>query len=139
VIATASGANTDFVRSLGADQVVDYTSTRFEDAVRDVDLVLDTIGGEVMQRSMQVVKRGGRLITLLGIPPSEEDAQTRGIIAMNNTGRLTRSTFETIGALIADGTVRVSVGARFSLHEVRQAHALVETGHGSGRVVLEVI
>ena len=71
VIATASTANVDFVRALGAETVIDYTRTPFEHAVHDVDLVLDTIGGEVMQRSMSVVKRGGTLISLLQQPSQE--------------------------------------------------------------------
>src|SRR3989442_2519520 len=87
VIGTTSTANVDFVRSLGAETVVDYTSTAFEQVVHDVDLVLDTIGGETLQRSMNVVKRGGTLVALLE-QPSQEKAQERGIRVMKNTATL---------------------------------------------------
>ena len=130
----------DFVRSLGAETVVDYTSTPFEQVVHDVDLVLDTIGGETLQRSMNVVKRGGTLVTLLE-QPSQEKAQERGIRAMKNTATLpfpSSNFLQTIAQLIAEGHVRAIVGKTFPLHEARQAHELSQTGHGRGRIVLHI-
>lgn len=73
VIGTASGRNLAYVRDLGADQVIDYTAQRFEDTARDVDVVLDTVGGEVQQRSWKVLKTGGILVALTA-PPSAEEA-----------------------------------------------------------------
>ncbi len=140
VIGTAGAANVDFVRSLGAETVVDYTSTPFEQVVHDVDLVLDTIGGETLQRSMNVVKRGGTLVTLLE-QPSQEKAQERGIRAMKNTATLpfpSSNFLQTIAQLIAEGHVRAIVGKTFPLHEARQAHELSQTGHGRGRIVLHI-
>lgn len=141
VIGTAGAANVDFVRSLGAETVVDYTSTPFEQVVHDVDLVLDTIGGETLQRSMNVVKRGGTLVTLLE-QPSQEKAQERGIHAMKNTATLpfpSSNLLQTIAQLIAEGHVRAIVGKTFPLHEARQAHELSQTGHGRGRIVLLIV
>jgi len=138
VIGTAGAANVDFVRSLGAETVVDYTSTPFEQVVHDVDLVLDTIGGETLQRSMNVVKRGGTLVTLLE-QPSQEKAQERGIRVMKNTATLpfpSSSLLRTIAQLIAEGHVRAIVGKTFPLHEARQSHELSQSGHGRGRIVL---
>jgi NADPH:quinone reductase-like Zn-dependent oxidoreductase len=63
VTATAGPHNVDYVRSLGADTVIDYTSTRFEEVIRDIDLVLDTVGGETLERSWPVIKQGGALIS----------------------------------------------------------------------------
>jgi len=84
VIGTASTANVDFVRSLGAETVIDYTITPFEQAVHDVDVVLDTIGGDTLQRSMTVVKPGGILVSLLE-QPSQEEAAEYGIRAIRNS------------------------------------------------------
>src|SRR6185503_6348859 len=83
VIGTASTANVDFVRSLGAETVIDYATTPFEEVVRDVDFVLDTIGGETMRRSMRLVKRGGILVSLVEAPPVAL-AQEYGIRAIHN-------------------------------------------------------
>src|SRR5712692_1033169 len=140
VIGTASTANVDFVLSLGAETVVDYTATPFEQVVHDLDLVLETIGGEILQRSMNVVKRGGTLVSLLE-QPSQEKAQERGIRAMKNTATLpfpSSNFLQTIAQLIAEGHVRAIVGKTFPLHEARQAHELSQTGHGRGRIVLHI-
>jgi NADPH:quinone reductase-like Zn-dependent oxidoreductase len=72
VIATASARNRDFLHELGANEVIDYTTTRFEDVVHDVDLVFDTVGGDTLQRSWQVIKPGGVLVTIVSPPPSFE-------------------------------------------------------------------
>ncbi len=69
VIATASAANADFLRELGADKVIDYTTTRFEDEVQDADVVLDTIGGDTLERSWPIIRRNGVLVTLPAPPP----------------------------------------------------------------------
>src|SRR5215471_15672799 len=74
VIATASASNRGFLHELGANEVIDYTTTRFEDVVHDVDLVLDTVGGETLERSYQVVKKGGILVSVAS-PPSTEQAK----------------------------------------------------------------
>ena len=137
VIGTASTANVEFVRSLGAETVIDYTMTPFEQVVRDVDLVLDTIGGETLQRSMDVVKCGGTLVSLLE-QPSQEKAQERGIRALNNAVLPTSKLLRTIAQLIGAGQVRAVVGKTFALHEARQAHELSQNGHGRGRIVLHI-
>ncbi len=137
VIGTASTANVDFVRSLGAETVIDYTTTPFEQVVRDVDLVLDTIGGETLQRSLEVVKRGGTLVSLLE-QPSQEKAQERGIRALNNAVLPTSELLGTIAQLIGAGQVRAVVGKTFPLHEARQAHELSQSSHGRGRIVLHI-
>ena len=137
VIGTTSTANVDFVRSLGAETVIDYTATPFEQVVHDVDLVLDTIGGKTLRRSLDVVKRGGTLVSLLEQPASEL-AQKRGIRATKNRVSPTSEHLRTIAQLIDKGQVRAVVGKIFPLHEVRQAHELSQTGHGRGRIVLHV-
>jgi NADPH:quinone reductase-like Zn-dependent oxidoreductase len=137
VIGTASTANLSFVRSLGVETVIDYTTTPFEQVVQDVDLVLDTIGGETLARSMAVVKRGGVLVSLLG-QLSQEQAQAHGIRAMNNVALPTSATLQAIAQLIAEGQVKPTIMRTFALHEAAQAHALSQTGHGRGRIVLHI-
>ena len=78
VIATASTANLDFVRSLGADEVIDYTTMNIEDAVHDVDVVLDTVGGDIAAHSLSVLKPGGILVAVAGMPDTET-AAARGV------------------------------------------------------------
>jgi NADPH:quinone reductase-like Zn-dependent oxidoreductase len=137
VIGTASTANLDFVRSLGAETVIDYITTPFEEVVHDVDLVLDTIGGETLQRSMKIVKPGGSLISLVEVP-SPELAQELGIRASHNAAIPTSEHLRTIVQLIGAGHARPTIRRTFALHEAPQAHALVQTGHGRGRIVLHI-
>src|SRR6266581_5185408 len=79
VIANASARNRDFLFELGATEVIDYTTTRFEDVVHNVDLVFDTVGGDTLERSWQVVKPGGVLVTIVSPPPSFENAKAHSV------------------------------------------------------------
>jgi NADPH:quinone reductase-like Zn-dependent oxidoreductase len=137
VIGTASTANLDFVRSLGAETIIDYTTTPFEQIVPEVDLVLDTIGGETLQRSMEVVKRGGTLVSLLE-QPAQKKAQERDIRALNNAVLPTNEHLRTIAQLIAEGQIKAIAGKTFPLPEAPQAHELSQSGHGRGRIVLHI-
>jgi NADPH:quinone reductase-like Zn-dependent oxidoreductase len=140
VIGTASAANGDFVRSLGAATVLDYTATPFERLVQDVDLVLDTRGGETLQRSLDVVRRGGTLVSLLEEPPAEQ-ARARGIRAMRITPPLPYPSIpllQTIAQLLEEGQLKAIVGKTLPLRGARQAHELSQAGHGRGRIVLHI-
>jgi NADPH:quinone reductase-like Zn-dependent oxidoreductase len=141
VAATASAANVEFVRALGAETVIDYAVTPFEQVVRDMDVVLDTMGGEVLNRSMQTVRPGGILISLLE-QPSQAEAQARGIRAMKNAAALpfpSSSLLQTIAQLMAEGQVRTTIAAIFALPEARRAQTLSQTGHGRGRIILRLV
>lgn len=137
VTATTSTGNLDFVRSLGADEVIDYTTTSFDEVAGTVDMVLDTLGGEVQQRSMRLVKRGGVLVSLYQ-PPSEELAQRLGIHAIMNQVIPNSSHLEQIVRLIEEGYIRPVIQKTFALSEAALAHTLCETGHGRGRIVLHI-
>ena len=137
VFATTSTANVEFGRSLGADTVIDYTTTAFENVVRDVDLVLDAVGGETMQRSMKLVKRGGALVSIVD-DPSAELAQELGIRAIHNQVVPTSQHLQKIVQLIDEGHARPTIRQTFSLAEAAQAHRLCESGHGRGRIVLHI-
>jgi NADPH:quinone reductase-like Zn-dependent oxidoreductase len=137
VIGTTSTANVAFVRSLGADTVIDYTTTRFEDVAKEIDLVFDTVGGETLHRSMAVVKPGGKLLSIVE-EPSQEQAAELGIDAHFFKTLTSHDVLETLAPLLEKGVIKPHVGATFALEEVRQAHELCETGHGRGRIVLHV-
>ncbi len=138
VIATASAANVEFVRSLGADEVVDYTSVNVEDAVHDVDVVIDTVGGAVTAQSWNALKPGGILVVVAGMPDTDA-ATARGV---RTSGVMhpaeTRPVLEELGKLVASGDLKPQIGPEFPLGEAAQAHALSETGHGRGRILLKV-
>ncbi len=138
VIGTASAANVDFARSLGAETVVDYNSTPFESVVRDVDVVLDTIRGATQDRSWQVLRPGGILVTIGG-PAPEETAQPHGVRTASVAAPASYAELlPRISKLIESGAVVPVVGKVFPLGEASQAQALSETGHGRGRIVLHI-
>lgn len=136
VIVTGSPDNADFLRALGAETVIDYRSQAFEQELRDIDLVLDAVGGETLDRAYAVVKRGGLLLTIAG-QVSPEKAQARGIRAQV-TGRGPADRLKQIMELIELGKLKLRVGTTFPLAEARKAHELGQTGHGKGRIVLRV-
>jgi NADPH:quinone reductase-like Zn-dependent oxidoreductase len=144
VIGTASTANVDFVRSLGAETVIDYTSTAVESVVHDVDLVFDTVGQETLPQSLRAVKRGGTLIsidaltTIRGQQPSKELAQESGIRIASFSTSTTSELLQTFAQLIEQGQIRGVVGATFPLSEAAQAHTLSQSHHGRGRIVLHI-
>lgn len=137
VIGTASTANLDFVRSLGAETVVDYTTTPVESVVHDVDLVLDTVGGQTLESSLRVLKRGGTLVPIAG-QPSKEQAQELGIRVVSMSAHVSSELLQTFTQLIDEGQVKVVVGATFLLRDAPKAHELSQSGHGRGRIVLHI-
>jgi NADPH:quinone reductase-like Zn-dependent oxidoreductase len=137
VITTASEAGIDFVRQLGADQVIDYMKQRFEDAVRDVDVVFDLIGGETEDRSWRVLKRGGVLVSTL-TPPSQEQASAHGVRATRFTAQPSSAELGEMASLIDAGKVKPMVTKTFALRDAASALQIVEAGHTQGKVVLTV-
>lgn len=137
VIGTASAKNREFVRSLGADEVIDYTATRFEDAVRDVDVVFDTVGGEVQRRSLSVLKRGGVLVSILE-PFSRLKAALRGRCARFVFVQPNAKQLVELANLIDSGKVKPVVETVLPLTDARQAHELSQRGHTRGKLVLRV-
>ncbi|HXC34494.1 MAG TPA: NADP-dependent oxidoreductase [Candidatus Acidoferrales bacterium] len=137
VIGTASGKNQAFLRELGADEAIDYQKTRFEDVVHDVDVVLDTIGGETQERSFKVLKKGGILVSLVQ-PPSQESATKYGVRALFYGAHASSSNLAEIAKLIDNGKVKPVVETILPLAEARRAHELSEGGHVRGKIVLKV-
>src|SRR5581483_3951500 len=132
VIGTASAQHADFVRQLGADEVIDYKKVRFDEVVKDVDVVLDTIGGETQERSWKVLKKSGILVSTVA-PPSKDAAVThgvRGMFLLSNAKRKDELAF--IGELVASGRIRVHIDVILPLSEARKAQELSQTGHVNG-------
>ena len=134
VIATASGENVNFVRSLGADQVIDYQTTNFEDVVKEVDVVIDTVGGDLVARSLKVIRNGGKYITMAG--QVDPEAGTARDILVSMSRRADPSKLEQIAQLLESKKVVPAVGETFPLVQARQAQELSQTGHGRGRIIL---
>ncbi len=134
VIGTASAGNLDFVRSLGAEQVIDYNAAPFETVVRDVDVVIDTVGGELIERSWQVLRPNGILVTVAGQAGSRRWSSPRGA----GCQRGTRFPREAAADLRAARGAKLTPAVRqiFTLAEAPQAQGLAQTGHGRGRVIL---
>jgi NADPH:quinone reductase-like Zn-dependent oxidoreductase len=119
VIATASAANTDFVKALGADEVIDYRITPFETVVGDVDVVLDTVGGNTRDRSWGVLRKGGRLITIAADAEGSKEQRVRDAFFIVEPNR---HQLVNIAHLIDTGALRPVVGAVFSMENFRQAY-----------------
>ncbi len=139
VIATASGRNRDLSHELGADEIIDYTTTRFEERVHGVDLVFDTVGGDTFHRSWQVIKPGGVLVSIVSPrPPAEltegHDARLIWFVVEPNREELIQ-----IGTLIDAGQVRPIVDQVFPLDQARLAYEQAANGHPRGKVVLRLV
>ncbi len=137
VITTASTHNADFARTLGADEVLDYATTRFDEAVHDVDLVLDTQGGETQDRSWRVLKPGGLLVSLVH-PPSEEQAAAQGARGLFFIVEPDHEQLAELARLIDSGQLQTFVAAEYPLAQAREAFAFAVSGHRQGKTVLRV-
>ncbi|WP_411101764.1 NADP-dependent oxidoreductase [Streptomyces sp. cmx-4-9] len=136
VIGTASAGKHDLLRELGADEVVDYRSTDFEDVVRDVDVVLDAVGGDHGQRSLKVLKPGGHLVTLPG--PDGVPADADGVHAVWLLVEPDLKGLEEIAALVDQGLLKPLVDTVLPLEQAARAHEIGEQGRTTGKIVLTV-
>jgi NADPH:quinone reductase-like Zn-dependent oxidoreductase len=137
VIATASSGSAGLVRDLGADEVVDYGRARFEEAVHDVDVVFDTVGGETLERSYRTLRKGGRLVSIAKVPDQARAAEA-GVTAVFFIVRPSREQLAEIAGLIDAGKLRVNVEEVYPLAEARRAFERSLAGHLRGKVVLQV-
>jgi NADPH:quinone reductase-like Zn-dependent oxidoreductase len=137
VIGTASAGKHEFVRGLGADEVIDYTAVDFADAVRDIDIVLDTIGGEYGPRSLRVLRQGGTLISLTDRGPVEE-ATRLGIRAGFTLVEPDYAGMQQIAALAEQGRLRPAIDTVLPLEQAAKAHEISESGRTTGKIVLTV-
>jgi NADPH:quinone reductase-like Zn-dependent oxidoreductase len=136
-IGTASQTKHSFLRELGADEVFDYTSGRFDQKFRNIDLVLDTVGGETLERSWEVVRKGGVLVTIVGDAPAEKAAKY-GIRCVSMLVQPSRDQLTQIGKLIDTGTIRPIIQEVFPLTRAPEAYSRGLLGHNRGKIVLDV-
>lgn len=139
VITTGSARNRDFLYALGADTFIDYHKENFQTMVHDVDAVLDVIGGEVLKNSYLVLKPGGRIVSVAE-RPDQEEAMERGISASYLNSKIKVQQLEELVALVSKGKLKVVVSEVFSftVEGIKQAHALSETGHTRGKIIVHV-
>jgi len=137
VIATGSANNLEYLKSLGADEVIDYRATRFEDVVKDVDVVLDPIAGETQERSWQVLKKGGILVSLLD-SSAPQKAEAHGVRGAWFLVRPEAEQLTQLAQLIEAGKIRVVVSEVLPLKEIRRAQELIGSRHTRGKLVLRV-
>jgi NADPH:quinone reductase-like Zn-dependent oxidoreductase len=139
-IATAATDEIAFVRDLGADTVVDFQTQRFEDAARNVDAVLDLVGGETQERSFQVLRRGGKLISAVS-HPDQNLAKSHGVDATFFLVKVTSQYLTEVADLIDAGELRTRVGTVLPLADAREAHFILEGGRPQpmGRIVLNIV
>ena len=123
------------MRELGADEVIDYHATRFEDVVRDVDVVFDAIGGDTQERSWQVLKRGGILVSIVQ-PVAEEKAAAHGVRGVFFRQNPKSEQLAEIADLVVNGRVKVIIAQVLPLSEARKAQELSQSGHTRGKIVL---
>lgn len=137
VATTASGKNVDFLKRLGADQVINYEEKHFVDVLSPVDVVFDTLGGEIQNKSYEVLKEGGRLVSIAGVPDEQtakaHDVKASFVFMDQNGEELAK-----IGEWLDSGYIRPVIGKVMSLSEIQEAHRLSETGHMRGKIVLKV-
>jgi NADPH:quinone reductase-like Zn-dependent oxidoreductase len=125
IIATASASDLSYVQSLGADQVVDHRAERFEDTAKEIDAVIDLVGGETQTRSFAVLKRGGSLVSVVS-SPDQLLAQRCGVKAAFFLVDVTTERLKRIASLFEQGALTVEVGAVLPLASVRLAHGMLE-------------
>jgi len=134
VIATASTKNQQLLREIGVDQPIDYKTQRFEQVAENVDVVLDTIGGDTQERSWKVLKQGGMLASVVQ-PPDVEKAQQFGV---RGAFVWTQPNGKELAEIADSGNVKVVLDRILPLSEARRAHELSQNGHARGKIVLRV-
>lgn len=140
VIGTASAGKHEFLRGLGADEVIDYRETDFAEAVKDVDVVLDTMGGDHGLRSLRVLRPGGQVVSVLPVtgPELYEEAERLGVRAAFVLVDADRAGMNAIAELVEKGALRPTIAGTFPLADAAEAHKLGDTGRTTGKLVLVV-
>ncbi|MFI1535375.1 NADP-dependent oxidoreductase [Streptomyces anandii] len=140
VIGTASEGKHDFLRGIGVDEAVDYRATDFAEAVRDADVVLDTIGGDTSLRSLRVLRPGGLLVSILPVGSDElyREADRLGVRAIRMLVDADHHGMREIAGLVEAGKLSPAIAGTFPLAEAARAHELGDTGRTTGKLVLVV-
>lgn len=132
VIGTASAHNFEYLQGLGVDELIDYTKERFETKVKNVDLVLNTVSPDISARSLDTIRPGGRLVSIVGQAPSKRGIETQWMLVRPHSGQLAE-----IAALVDSGSLTPTIERVLPLASAVEAHRLVEGRHVRGKVVLD--
>lgn len=140
VLGTASAANASFLKDLGIDEHIDYKKENFEEMVHDLDVVLDPLGGEITLQSLNVLRNGGKLISIVGGVKEEVHAlaQKRNIQASNYLVHSSGEDMKQLAKLLKDGRLKAQVSHQFSFDNIANGHLQIETGRTRGKVVINV-
>ncbi len=137
VIATTSAKNSALVKSLGADEIIDYRTQAFEKTVTDVDIVFDSLGEEIQAKSWQVLKPNGILVSIV-TPPSTEQATAHNVRSAFVFIQPDAAVLTELATLVDSGKIRPIIAAEFALEDIAKAHALSESGRAVGKIVVHV-
>lgn len=137
VFTTASPDDLDYVRSLGADEAIDYTTRKFEEAATNLDAVYDTIGGETLMRSIGILKAGGQIVSMVE-KPSEELMTQHEVTGSMQFTRVTPERLAAIAQLVDSGKLTVTIDKTYPLAQAAEALEYLHSGHHRGKVVLKI-
>jgi NADPH:quinone reductase-like Zn-dependent oxidoreductase len=137
VIATASGKNEEFVKSLGVDEYINYEKQGFENIIKDVDIVFDTVGGDTFEKSFKVVKKSGSVVTSVAFPSGEEK-QKFGVEAKRVLCKPNADQLNQISELVKAGKVKARVATVLPLERIKDALQISESGKANGKIVLQI-
>jgi NADPH:quinone reductase-like Zn-dependent oxidoreductase len=139
VIGTASASHNEYLHSIGVDEVIDYTRVKFEDQVKNVDVVIDTVGSDTAERAFATIKKGGMYVSVAarGI---EAKCAAAGVTCASRGAAIEsgRAVFEEVAALAATGKLKVNIDKTFPLEQAGQAQSYSEEGHTEGKIILLV-
>jgi NADPH:quinone reductase-like Zn-dependent oxidoreductase len=137
VATTASQDEAEFVKGLGADEIIDYTSQKFEEILRDYDAVYDTVGGDTYARSFQVLKPGGVIVSMLE-QLHEQLSKQQNVTAISQFTRVTTERLKRLADLVDRGALKVHIDKTFPLDEAADALEYIHQGHHRGKVVIKI-
>lgn len=137
VATTVKTEDIDFVKSLGADQIIDYKNQKFEEILTDYDAVYDTVGGETQEKSLQILKKGGVLVSMLG-KPSDELLQKYEVTAVGQMTHTDTAHLSRLAELVDNGKIKVHVDKIFPFAEVKEAFTYQEKTHPQGKIVVQI-
>jgi len=137
VFVTAGSEDIGYLRDFKVSQIIDYKSQKFEELVKDIDLVIDVIGGETLKKSLSVLKDGGRLITTVG-PIPEKETREKNITAIHFSMKSDGNQLGQLADLVTQGVLELRLGETYPLAKASQAQESVKKGHTHGKVILHV-
>ena len=138
VATTVKEEDFDFVKKLGADEVIDYKTQQFETILKDMDAVYDTVGGETAEKSLDVLKKNGTIVSMVG-QPNPEKAKKLGVVSIGQQTRITPERLLQLTQLVDEGHIKIQIDKVYPLDEAREAFAYQEDVHPRGKVVIRVL